>query len=352
MRMPICLNMIVKDENHVIKRCLETVKGLIDYWVIVDTGSTDGTQKTIKEFLQDIPGELHERPWVNFAHNRNEALTLARGKGDYFLFIDADDRLVFEKGFSLPRLKEDRYYVMQHVLNQNNPHAHMDHPVLLLMKDLPDFTWTGVLHETIISPQMSERSYAFLGGVINEYRRDGARSKDPDTTRKDIEMLEKALQNDQNQTTAFYLAQTYKSAKNTPAAIRYYQQAAALPGREDVAFYSLFSIGWLQPSLKLLADAYLYRPSRIEPLFVIARHYLEIENYFLAYLVAKLALTIPLPPATDLFIESWLYDWAALRQFYISALHIGEYKEAEEAGRKLLANPRFPTEYHHEVKRR
>jgi glycosyltransferase involved in cell wall biosynthesis len=41
----VCLNMIVKNESKVIERCLRSVKGCIDYWVIVDTGSTDDTQK-------------------------------------------------------------------------------------------------------------------------------------------------------------------------------------------------------------------------------------------------------------------------------------------------------------------
>ena len=77
----ICLNMIVKDESKVITRGLATVKPLISYWVIVDTGSTDGTQEIIKKFMEDIPGELHERPWKNFEHNRNQALELAKGKG-------------------------------------------------------------------------------------------------------------------------------------------------------------------------------------------------------------------------------------------------------------------------------
>ena len=79
----VCLNMIVKDESAVIERCLNSVKEHIDYWVIVDTGSTDGTQEIIQRTLKDIPGILYARPWVDFAHNRNEALQFAKGKTDY-----------------------------------------------------------------------------------------------------------------------------------------------------------------------------------------------------------------------------------------------------------------------------
>ena len=58
----LCLNMIVKNESHVIRRCLDSVRPFIDSWVIVDTGSTDGTEDIIREHLKDIPGQLHERP--------------------------------------------------------------------------------------------------------------------------------------------------------------------------------------------------------------------------------------------------------------------------------------------------
>jgi len=48
------LMMIVKNEKDVILRCLKSVLPIIDYWTIVDTGSTDGTQDIIKSFLQKI----------------------------------------------------------------------------------------------------------------------------------------------------------------------------------------------------------------------------------------------------------------------------------------------------------
>ena len=43
----ICLNMIVKDEAPVIERLLVSVQSVIDYFVIVDTGSQDGTPDLI-----------------------------------------------------------------------------------------------------------------------------------------------------------------------------------------------------------------------------------------------------------------------------------------------------------------
>lgn len=61
-----CLNMIVRIESAVIERCLASVRGHIDAWVIVDTGSTDDTKEKIRDALKGIPGALHECLWRNF----------------------------------------------------------------------------------------------------------------------------------------------------------------------------------------------------------------------------------------------------------------------------------------------
>ena len=121
----VCLSMIVKNEASVITRCLSSVRPIIDYWVIVDTGSTDGTQDAIRSLMMDLPGGLYERPWHDFAHNRNEALDLARPHGKYVLIIDADDVLEFDKGFQTPILEADSYASDCGYLNylQENPNG-------------------------------------------------------------------------------------------------------------------------------------------------------------------------------------------------------------------------------------
>src|SRR6202012_3333794 len=96
----ISLCMIVKNEAAIIGACLDSVRPLIDHVFIVDTGSTDGTQQTIREWLAaaNSPGEVVDVPWRDFAFNRSDALARLRQQShiDYALVIDADDRLVFE----------------------------------------------------------------------------------------------------------------------------------------------------------------------------------------------------------------------------------------------------------------
>ena len=103
--MRICLNMIVRDGIETIERSIESARGLIDCWVILDTGSTDGTQAKIRELLAGVPGELHERAAPSdgkptaLGPARNEALELARktlGAEDYILLTAARQYVVIQ----------------------------------------------------------------------------------------------------------------------------------------------------------------------------------------------------------------------------------------------------------------
>src|SRR5581483_1639851 len=183
----ICLNMIVKNESHVIERCLKSVKPLIDYWVIVDTGSTDGTQEAIKKFMKGIPGELYERPWVDFAHNRNEAFTLAKNKADYIFIIDADHVVEYSKDFLLPHLDKDFYFVV-HDLDG------LFYKKEQLVNSKLQWVWQGVIHEGISCKVVS--TWETLEGVrIVDYT-DGHRSKNPHKLLDDAKVLREALKNE------------------------------------------------------------------------------------------------------------------------------------------------------------
>ena len=107
----ICLNMIVKDESHIIEESLEKLceKINFDYWVICDTGSSDNTPEIIKKFFEkkNIKGELYIDTWKDFGHNRSLALARAFNKTDYLLVFDADDEI--EGELVLPDLIHDGY---------------------------------------------------------------------------------------------------------------------------------------------------------------------------------------------------------------------------------------------------
>ena len=132
--------MIVKNEAHVIKRCLGSVKPWIDHWTIVDTGSNDGTQSLVREVLCDIPGSLFERPWIDFSVNRSESIALASPFSDYLLIIDADDTLEVESKFAFPLLSRDAYTLTVHDA------GHLYRRLHIIRTSLP-WRYEGVLHQ-------------------------------------------------------------------------------------------------------------------------------------------------------------------------------------------------------------
>lgn len=75
-KVKLCLNMIVRDEEHIMQECLENMQHLIDAIAIVDTGSRDKTVDIINNFMvkNDIPGEVIIQHWKEFGVSRTEAL--------------------------------------------------------------------------------------------------------------------------------------------------------------------------------------------------------------------------------------------------------------------------------------
>ena len=60
--------MIVKNETHIVKECLESMLPYIDRYDVTDTGSDDGTPELIEQFMEEhgIPGEVYRSDWKGF----------------------------------------------------------------------------------------------------------------------------------------------------------------------------------------------------------------------------------------------------------------------------------------------
>lgn len=82
------LVMIVKNSGEILRKVLESIKPYLSYWTILDTGSTDGTQKLILDVMSDKPGKLFEEPFVNFLETRNRSLDLSPKKCKYQIILD------------------------------------------------------------------------------------------------------------------------------------------------------------------------------------------------------------------------------------------------------------------------
>jgi len=348
----ICLTMIVKNESKIVERCLNSIKDKIDYWVIIDTGSTDGTQEVIRKCMKGMPGELHERPWVDFAHNRNEALMLSKPKADYSLFIDADEMLVLADDFQPLELNKDCYLWRVKQIAGGG-----DYYRIALVNNHQNWQWKGVLHELIECPEA--RTYELLAGMVNESdTTKGARSADPEKYLKDAMVLEKAIEKEPNNSRyRFYLAQCYLNAQNYAKAMENYEKRAEMPDHNQETFFSIFMAARLEEVLNMPPEkfsetykkAYNSWPSRMEPLFYLGSYYLRKQDYQAAYDTFKAALaTIP-SRADMLFVEYWIYDWGCLFNYAQCCYHLKKYDETRTAFAKILEVKELPPQVRQEV---
>ncbi|MBB3771979.1 glycosyltransferase involved in cell wall biosynthesis [Angulomicrobium tetraedrale] len=344
----VCLNMIVKNEADVIRRCLDSVRPIIDYWVIVDTGSTDGTQDIIREHLRGVPGELHERPWRDFAHNRSEALKLARarahGPGDYTLIIDADDALQIRAGDELPALTADSYMVTIHdtSLVYQRPQ---------LVRSALAWRYEGVLHEYLTCEGAAPHGQ--IPAISMRRNHDGARRKDPTTYRRDADMLEAALRTEKNPFLIaryrFYLAQSYRDCRNWEKALDNYLLRADLGFWQEEVFISLYCAAQMMETLghpeRQVIDACLRASdalsTRAEALHRASRLCRQKGLYEEGYAIAQRGLAIPQPNGA-LFVEPWIYQTGLLDELSLNAYGCGRRRDCLDATLKLLATGDLP----------
>jgi len=378
----ICLTMIVKNESKNMVRLLDSVKPIIDYVSIVDTGSTDGTPLIIQSWLNTnkIPGKVHHEPFINFGYNRTHSIVKARESfplTSYFLLSDAD--FIWEIDvcgkFNKKLLHEHKYLVRQ----TNNNLSYFN---IRMLSSEVDWECVGVTHE-----YWSEKSNNRYKGEIKTHtlktiqindREDGGCKSDK--FERDKRLLEEDLKNPElpdflRTRYSFYLAQTYKCLGEYEKSIQEYKRRIDYGGWYEEIYYSMYQIGfnyksifeiykhilyimskeqqseadvkyitthadkmtkqdvenkkneYFDLSIKWFIDAWTYRPSRAESLHAAVSLLREYSQHRKAYDLAILGRKIPMTSDT-LFVELSSYKWAFDYELSIVAYYLSPEEQA------------------------
>ena len=339
------LSMIVKDEVSTITRTLLTAKPFIDRWIILDTGSTDGTQDVIRRALEGVPGEMFEEPFVDFSTSRNRALDLAGTVTPFVMWLDADDELMNGP-------------VLRAFLEQVHPLQSADHEAYFLRVDMgirfdsprvvrttAGWRFEGVVHEILVHPNRPPPVHR----VPNVFIRHQASYDSCERSRKrwehDVILLSEAVRRDPGNTrSAFYLAQTYLWLERYDLASLAYKRRITLGGWAEEVYESKMSLARIATALhapwaeiqQLYLDAHSFAPHRAEPLYAIALHYNGTGEHALTFIFARRGYEIPLPTKDTLFVDEEVYSWKMADLVGTSAYWIQEFAVGELAARQAV----------------
>jgi len=345
-RTNICLNMIVKDEAQVLPRLFRSLKDYIDYYVIVDTGSTDDTIDVIRREMcrYGIDGEVHERSWVNFGVNRQQAYELAvqADKTDWLLFIDADEEL----GVSDSKFYEKLEPGVTYELTKHHADMRYSVPHLLDIRQ-SRWKWEGPVHNYLENLGGSNERRPLESVWIIYHLEEGAKSHGLTQEQKylrDAKLLEEHLrEHPDNARSQFYLAQSYLHARHFEQAYQAYEKRTTMEGWDEETFTAQLELGRIavqldRPEETVLRDlltAYEMRPTRAEPLYALARYFRMKKMYGKAYVFAKVGVLMP-QPNDRLFVAQSVYDWRLLDELGVAAYWIGNHRECQASCEEVL----------------
>jgi len=339
------LVMIVKNEEVVISRALVSAIPYINRWLIVDTGSTDNTKFIINTVMSGISGEIVDRPWMNFGHNRTEALELCKGRMDWAIMLDADDNLA---GTVPPpsiwmNSNLDGFIMQIH-------HGSIVHQRVHIFRMASNWIYEGVVHEY---PRCLRQEKPRLGVLppetFMETRCEGIRSRDPEKYLKDAALLKSELEKRPGDSrTLFYLAQSYRDAGRPVEAAKYYKMHVDLSGSSTAAwpqetYMSLVNLIGLGTDLSDLM-AYGWRslelcPDRLESSYFLMNRLRLLGHKPTQQLFALGSLTKGRKMnRASLFINAPVYEWGFDDEFAVVAFATGHYTESYAASARCAVN--------------
>ena len=344
----LCLNMIVKDESHIIRDTLTKLcnKVKFDYWVISDTGSTDNTKEIIKNFFKEknINGEIFDDKWENFAHNRSKALEHAYNKTDYLMIFDADDEICGDIVIPSP-MTVDSYYFKFGT-------GGTEYERIQMVNNRKRWKYLSVIHEFITCLEPPETSATLQGDYHIVSGKVGNRSKNPDKYLDDARILKneyrKVLKIKDNPEQynlhlryAFYCANSYKDAGKPKKAIKWYKTVLKQDNWYQEKYYSCIrlydcykEIGEEETGFFYLVKGLNIDPDRVECIYPLILHYWATGDYNIAYNYYKIVQNFmenryfkyPDILNKKLFVDIGKYDFYVPNYMILVADKLQEYQ--------------------------
>ena len=326
------LCMIVKNESHIIHESLGCTLPLIDTYCIVDTGSTDDTINKIKDFYNEkgIEGEVHERPWKNFGHNRSEALALCDGKMDYILVIDADDLMTFPS---------NGRELLHNIIEKEKPNGctieiqqgKLKYDRGQIFKANDGWIYRGVLHEYPTNNKPNSKMFKLPTDFWMESRRLGGRNLTGDKMKRDIEALVKGLEEEpENERYMFYLGQSYFESNDFENSKKWYKKRFKVGKWYEEAWFAAYRVGmchlYMQNIPKFeewMQRAYNFHKHRAEPIYELTKYFREKGECYKAYHYMRLGRMLSYPKDDVLFVDSFQnnggFDYeASILDYYVN----------------------------------
>ncbi|GMQ64318.1 TPR domain-containing glycosyltransferase [Vallitalea sp. AN17-2] len=222
--------MIVKNEEKYLVKCLESVKELVDEMIIVDTGSIDSTVDIAKKFGAKI---LHYTWDNNFSNARNFSLKYA--SKDWILLMDGDDEFAKEDYSKFIQLvntssKDAHYFKTLSYAGKIKNNNIITNLNLRLLKNNKKYKFRGAIHEQItpIEGKMDYNNCSSEDIKIYHYGYLTDVAKDKNKRKRNITIIEKALENDpHNPFHIFNLGNEYYAMDKKEKALELYNKVYA-----------------------------------------------------------------------------------------------------------------------------
>lgn len=328
----ISLCMIVKNEENVLSRCLDSIKELIDEIIIVDTGSTDNTKSIAKKYTDKI----YDFQWIDdFSAARN--FSFSKSTMEYSMWMDADDVFNYKYKNEFLDLKKAGFNSADIIMMPYITSFDEDgNPVFSyyrerIIKSSIDFSWKGKVHEVI-----SHSSNNYLYSEISIIHK----SVKETYTDRNLKIYEKQISDgdDLSPRDMFYYGRELFYHQKYNESIICLTRFLNMPGgwienKIEACKFLSYSHNKLDNKNSALTDLFLtfsYDTPRAEICCEIGALFMQLQNFKAAIFWYKLALKIPLNEKSGAFISKDCYGYIPYIQLCVCYDKIGEHNKAME----------------------